>query len=104
MDWHHFRTETDISGADGNLVATSGTAGAAMETDLGSEVDLTLAHKYDANTKIVFGYSHYWTTTTFAQVNEGAGSLFNSATANDDNGAGQNDGADWGYIMIDTKF
>jgi len=98
MDWHHFRTETDISGGDGQLMATSGQAGAAMDADLGTEMDLTLAHKYDANTKVVFGYSHYWTTTTFSQVNEGAGSIASDA------GSGQNDGADWGYIMIDTKF
>jgi len=97
-DLHHFRTETDIDGSDGNTVATSGQAGGAMDPDLGMEIDLTLAHKYDANTKVVFGYSHYWTTTTFSQVNEGAGSIANDA------GSGQNDGADWGYVMIDTKF
>jgi len=98
MDWHHFRTETDIEGDDGGNVAVTGAAGTQMETDLGTEVDLTLAHKYDANTKIVFGYSHYWTTYTFSQINTGAGSL------NNDGGSGQNDGADWGYVMIDTKF
>jgi len=97
-DLHHFRTETDISGSDGSAVATNGAAVAAMDPDLGMELDLTLAHKYDANTKVVFGLSHYWTTTTFSQINTGAGSLAS------DGGSGQNDGADWGYIMIDTKF
>jgi len=98
MDWHHFRTETDIGGADGNTVATNGSAGGAMDPDLGTEVDLTLAHKYDANTKIVFGYSHYWTTNTFGQLNGGAAGSGGTA------GSSNNDGADWGYIMIDTKF
>jgi len=97
-DLHYFRTETDIEGGDGGNVATTGPAGGPMARDLGIEMDLTLAHKYDANTKVVFGISHYWTTYTFGQVNGGAGSLAN------DGGSGQNDGADWGYIMIDTKF
>ena len=72
---------------------------AAMSPDLGSEVDITLAHKYDANTKIVFGVSHYWTSTTFSNLNDGAGSL-----ANDGSDSNGNDDADWGFIMIDTKF
>jgi len=97
-DLHHFRTHTDISSGDGQSVATNGAAGGSMDPDLGTEIDLTLAHKYDANTKIVFGLSHYWTTTTFGQLNGGAAG--SGGTAGSDN----NDGADWGYIMIDTKF
>jgi len=97
-DLHHFRTQTDISGDDGNTVADNGTAGGGMDPDLGTEIDLTLAHKYDANTKIVFGVSHYWTTNTFGQLNGGAAG--SGGTAGSDN----NDDADWGYIMIDTKF
>jgi len=98
-DYHHFRTQTDISGGDADtMIASDATLGAAMDPDLGSEIDLTLVHKYDANTKIVFGYSHYMTTSTFATLNGGAGSI------NNDAGSGQNDDADWGYVMIDTKF
>jgi len=71
-DWHHFRTQTDISGSDADtVVAAHDTMNAnAMDPDLGTEVDLTLVHKYDANTNISVGYSHYFTTTTFAQLNE----------------------------------
>ena len=88
-DYHHFRTQTDISGGDADtMIATDATLGAAMDPDLGSEIDLTLVHKYDANTKIVFGYSHYMTTSTFSTLNGGAGSI------NDDAGSGQNDDAD----------
>jgi len=98
-DLHHFRTQTDISGGEADtMIASDATLGGAMDPDLGTELDLTLAHKYDANTKIVFGFSHYWTTTTFSTLNGGAGSLANDA------GSGQNDEADWGYVMIDTKF
>ena len=71
-----------------------------MDDDLGTELDLTLAHKYDANTKIALGVSHYWTTTTFSQLNNGGGSLANDGVGSH----GNNDDADWGFIMIDTKF
>jgi hypothetical protein len=98
-DIHHFRTQTDISGSDADtVIASDASLGGAMDEDLGTELDVTLVHKYDANTKIVFGISHYFTTTTFSQLNTGAGSLANAG------GSNQNDGADWGYIMIDTKF
>jgi len=100
-DFHIFKTQTDTSDGDsdtmrtneGTVVSTS-TLTTAMDTDLGEELDLTLVHKYDSNTKIVMGYSHYWTTSTFAALN-GAGTP--SQTAN-------NDDSDWMYVMVDTKF
>jgi len=100
-DYHHFRTQTQISGSDADtVVAADGSIGAtSMDEDLGSELDIVLVHKYDSNTKIVFGVSHYWTSTTFSQLNDGAGSL-----ANDGSDSNGNDDADWGFIMIDTKF
>ena len=99
-DWHHFRTQTDISGSDADtVVAAHDTMNAnAMDPDLGTEVDLTLVHKYDANTNISVGYSHYFTTTTFAQLNEGPGD--NGGT----NGSNANDDADWAYVQVHTKF
>jgi len=96
-DLHHFRTAVDIAGNDGDAVATT-KLGGKMDPDLGTELDLTLVHKYDSNTKIAVGYSHYWTTTTFSQANTGGGS--NGATA----GSNANDDADWAYVQIDTKF
>ena len=99
-DYHHFRTQTDIDGADADtVVAADGSLVNAMDPDLGSELDVTLVHKYDANTKIVFGISKYWTSYTFATLNRGPGALGNTVNA-----AQSNDDADWGYIMIDTKF
>jgi len=93
FDYHHFRTQTDISDNDADtIIAADATlpADASMDEDLGSEVDLTLVHKYDANTKIVLGYSHYFSTTTFATINQGTSNA--------------NDGSDWAYLQIDTKF
>jgi len=99
-DYHHFRTQTDIDGSDADtVVAADASLVNAMDPDLGSELDVTLVHKYDANTKIVFGISKYWTSYTFAALNRGPGALGNTT-----NNADSNDDADWGYIMIDTKF
>jgi len=97
-DVHHFRTATDLTGGDADGIIASLTDAAnvingAMDNDLGTEVDLTVVHKYDANTKIVAGYSHYFTTSTFSQLN-GAGNR----------GSNANDDADWAYVMVDTKF
>jgi len=101
MDWHHFRTQTDMNDEDADtLIGNDATIGSTdLSSDLGTELDVTLVHKYDANTKIVFGVSHYWTTTTFATLNNGAGSLANAGET-----VNGNDDADWGYVMIDTKF
>jgi len=101
-DLHHFRTQTDISGSDADtVIAADASIGstAGIDEDLGTELDITLVHKYDANTKFVFGVSKYWTTATFSQLNDGAGSL-----ANDGADSTGNDDANWGYVMIDTKF
>ena len=96
IDLHHFDTQTDISGSDADtIVAQTGNAsigGNALDQDLGQELDLTLVHKYDSNTKIVAGYSHYWTTHTLAALNAQGGNR------------GDNQDQDWMYLMIDTKF
>jgi hypothetical protein len=95
MDWHHFRTHTDISGVDADtVIATDATLGGAMDNDLGTEVDLTLVHKYDSNTKIVAGFSQYWTTSTFATVNGAGGTA----------GSNSNDDSEWAYLQVHTKF
>jgi hypothetical protein len=94
-DYHHFRTQTDISGADADtMIATDATLGGAMDPDLGSEIDLTLVHKYDSNTKIVAGFSHYFTSTTFSHLNAAGGTA----------GSNSNDGSDWAYLQVHTKF
>ncbi len=57
------------------------------DNDLGTELDVTLVNKYNANTKIVVGYSNYSTSTTFRQIKNTGG-----------------DSADWAYLMFDVNF
>ncbi|MCH8157252.1 MAG: alginate export family protein [Nitrospinae bacterium] len=93
-DFHHFMTSTNIGGnvALANAAGYNTVGGnRRLDNDLGSELDLTLVHKYNANTKIVFGYSNYWATQTFAAVNGAAA-------------ASGFDAASWGYMMMDVKF
>jgi len=102
-DWHHFRTQTDLDGGDANtVIASDATLGSATgaDPDLGQELDLTLVHKYDANTKIAMGYSHYWTTHNFNNLNV-CGAACNGANGPAMQG---NDGSDWFYVQADTKF
>jgi len=97
-DYHWFSTQSDTGGNDtdtmraneGIAVSTGVTLDGARDSSLGTEMDLILVKKYDANTKIVMGYSHYWTTATFGILNQGA-------AANDDD-------SDWAFVMVDTKF
>jgi hypothetical protein len=102
IDWHQFLTQTDLEGDDSDAIraAAGGAFGTSHGTgilgnDLGQEVDLTLVHKYDSNTKIVSGYSHYFTTVTHSLLNgSGAG----------DNTTNNTDDQSWFYMMIDTTF
>jgi len=92
-DLHAFYTQSDLDGGDTDTTrAADATLGADNErdNDLGQEIDLTLVHKYDSNTTIAAGYSHYFTTQTFAEINQGD--------------VIQSDGSDWAYIQVDTKF
>ncbi|MBT5968238.1 MAG: hypothetical protein HOG61_02570, partial [Nitrospina sp.] len=100
IDWHQFLTQTDLEGNDSDTIRGAGGGafgiqGGALGNDLGQEIDLTLVHKYDANTKIVTGYSHYFTTVTHSLLNgSGAG----------DNTMDNTDDQSWFYMMIDTTF
>jgi hypothetical protein len=93
-DLHYFHTNVDAS--DGTIVAANTSLHAASDDDLGQELDLTLVNNYNANTKLVLGYSHYWATQTFGNLNGRAAA--NTATGN------HVDGADWAYVMMDVKF
>jgi hypothetical protein len=109
LDFHHFQTHTSLDDGDSNTIranaggiwqaarAAGDRAGtnATLDDDLGQEIDVTLVHKYDANTKIVAGYSHYFTTKTHSLVN-GSGTDTVGTDADDDQ--------DWMYLMVDTKF
>ena len=101
-DMHWFHTAVDGTGGDADTFITNDALinnASVLDTDLGSELDLTLAHKYDANTKIVVGYSHYWTSTTFGALNNAGGNALTAATSST-----RNEDADWAYVMVDTKF
>jgi len=106
IDFHHFETQTDLGDSDsdtiragattsGAFVTTNSGVGAGLSNDLGQEIDVTLVHKYDSNTKIVAGYSHYFTTLTHSYLN-GSGPGDSTRT--------ENDGQDFMYVMVDTKF
>ena len=82
--WHKFQTEVDPSS---NPFARQQALTNSVDDDLGTEIDLALIHKYNANTVISAGYS------VFA-----AEELFNLQT-----GAPANS-ADWAYVSFDVKF
>jgi len=105
-DMHWFRTAVDGSGGDADTLINNNTVindGSALNEDLGSELDLTLVNKYDANTKIVIGYSHYWTSTTFGAVNNAGNATATNALAGATS-SNNNEDSDWMYVMVDTKF
>lgn len=95
-DLHWLSTTVDMDGDNATTVAANTLLNDATSqgNSMGSELDLTLAHKYDANTKIQAGWSHYWTTNTFALLN-GFGTI-DAIASNQD--------SDWFYIQADTKF
>ena len=66
--------------------------------DIGTEMDLQLIHKYNANTKISAGYSVFATRQLFVEqrgISAGCGSGVCGSGGS---------GAEWAYIMFDVKF
>ena len=104
IDWHQFLTQTDLEDTDSDTIRTN--AGGAftaarsgtgvLSNDLGQEVDVTLVHKYDSNTKFVVGYSHYFATLTHSWLNGSGGT-------GPDNTNNENDGQDWFYVMAEDR-
>jgi hypothetical protein len=83
-DFHHFElAEDDL---------TTGGVGSGPSS-LGQEIDLTLVHKYNPNTKIVVGYSHFFAKDLL--------SFYNSSTAARVNNT---EDSDWLYVMFDVMF
>jgi hypothetical protein len=100
-DMHWFHTAVDGSGGDADtFIANDALVIGPVHSDLGSEIDLTLAHKYDANTKIVVGYSHYFTSDSFGKLNQAGATTTRTA----ENASTFNADSDWAYVMVDTKF
>jgi hypothetical protein len=87
-DFHHFEV---AEGASANTTLGGTTGGAAHENNLGNEIDLTLVHKYNANTTISAGYSYFDGTNLF-DITGGGG----ATPAGDD--------AQWAYLQFDVKF
>ncbi len=89
-DYHQFLTATN-AGGNATIYKTNTDLGAENDQDWGSELDMSLHHKYSASTSIVAGYSHFWTTDTFRATNGRAA-------------AGGSDDADWAYLQMDVHF
>jgi hypothetical protein len=104
-DIHNFRLAESVGGNPSiatrtGILTVCSTVGASEEStcagsrglgnEIGSEVDLTLVHKYNANTKLVFGYSTFM-----------AESLYHSVKGSS---AGNANTARWAYVMADVKF
>jgi len=81
--YHWFKTDTSPSSNPKSLASD---VAASVGDDLGTELDLQLIHKYNANTVVSAGYSVF----TGEQ-------LFNSQR-------GTQEDADWAYIQFDVKF
>ncbi|MDA0692615.1 MAG: alginate export family protein [Nitrospinae bacterium] len=92
-DWHYFTT---AESANANILV-SGRAVANVYSDskaLGHEIDLTLVHKYNANTNISFGYSRFMKDPLLALTANGLGTA----------GNGPSNSANWAYLQFDVRF
>jgi alginate export protein len=89
-DFHHFTT---AEGPNGSPLQTGSASTRFDSSALGQELDLTLVHKYNANTTITAGYSYFAKESLFAQTATSAGT----------GGAG-NDNAQWAYLQFHVKF
>lgn len=115
-DIHAMWTETDIAdelndlgianatnaftalGAAGGLAAGNTTVVGDLDSHLGEELDLTAVYKYNPNTTISVGYSHFWADDTFHLVNaRNTTAAVAPNTTNDDD-------ASWAYVQFDVKF
>ena len=86
-DYHRFTT---AEGPNGSPIFSAQASTRFDDSVLGDEIDLTLVHKYNANTTISAGWSHF-----------AAQSLFHRTAGT---GAAGNDNANWAYLMFDVKF
>jgi len=106
-DLHNFRLAESVGGnpnmatrtgilaaptstSDGNVRSNQGDR--SLGTELGSELDITLVHKYNSNVKFVFGYSQFMAET-----------LYHLVDATNQNNGWENVGR-WAYVMADVKF
>ena len=96
-------TSTELDSGDSDVMRDNDAeipADNALDDSLGQEIDLTLVHKYDSNTTISAGYSHYFTSDSFGKLNQAGATTTRTA----ENASTFNADSDWAYVMVDTKF
>ena len=91
-DWHYFTTAESVAA---NTAFSGSTVGGSDDNFLGNELDVTLVHKYNANTTISAGYSKFWQESSFERLTRSATNLRDTQTVAP---------ADWAYLMFDVKF
>lgn len=99
-DIHAFFTDTNLEEELNDLgladtVPIGNVTIGDLDRHLGEELDLTAVYKYNPNTKIVVGYSHFFADDTFHLVNAASSGGLTAAAS---------DNANWAYIMFDVKF
>jgi len=87
MDYHYFYTAESIEA--NQIVSDSTGAGNGDSNFLGNELDITAVNKWNANTKVMIGYSNFNASQGFTRIR-------NATT-------GAND-ANWAYVQFDVKF
>jgi len=87
MDYHYFWTAEGVQASP--HVSDSASVGAADKSFLGNELDITAVNKWNANTKVMIGYSNFNAAQTFRRIRT------TSTGAND---------ANWAYVQFDVKF
>ncbi len=87
-DFHLFTVaEDDVCG--------NCTVGGSNPSTLGKEVDITLVHKYSANTTMSLGYSHMFANELLSNYNGQSPGGVRISNFED---------SDWLYVMLDVKF
>jgi hypothetical protein len=84
-DYHWFSTAEGVQGSPTAGMNINGDG--SQDSSLGNELDITLVNKYNANTKIMIGFSNYTTTAAFRDLRGVTG-----------------DSANWAYLQFDVKF
>lgn len=82
-DYHWFYTAEGVAGSN----ARSGLAG-DNDNDLGTELDVTVVNKYNANTTVMVGYSNFSASSTMRGIRTNVAS----------------DDANWFYAQFHVKF
>lgn len=92
IDFHFFELEEDndawfgASGAPNGGFRSAAVSGADADKEIGQEIDVTLKYKLFERLNVTMGYSHFF-----------AGDMIDDVTGDDDD-------ADWFYLMTSLKF